>query len=120
MNSFSFPNIFSGGKTNLVYDKEAAKSNLKLALGATKMSLLGDPYFGTNLKKYLYEQADTVLADIIIDEIYSAIQVFVPQIITQRKDIKIIIDGTNVLAQVTYIYLNDIIPDMFIISLTEE
>ena len=32
-------------------DKEATLSNLKLLLGSSKMSLFGDPYYGTNLKK---------------------------------------------------------------------
>jgi len=120
MYSFSWPSIFTANKTILVQDKEAARNNLILVLASTKMELYGDPYFGTNLKKYLYEQNDVVLRDLIIDEVYTAIRVFVPQILTERKNITVITDRNKVSVQILYKYLNDSTPDMYTIDLTED
>ena len=54
--------------------------------------MFGDPYFGTNLKKLIYEQNTVVLRDIFIDDIYSAIALFMPQVRVERKDITITSD----------------------------
>ena len=67
MYSANFPNIFSGQKTNLIKDKNAAINNLKLVLSSNKRTLLGDPFFGTELKKYLFDQNDQIIPDIVID-----------------------------------------------------
>nr|DAU00316.1 MAG TPA: lysozyme [Bacteriophage sp.] len=47
-------------------------------LKSTKSSLFGDPYYGTNIKKLLFNQNDSVLVDILIDDIYVAILDFMP------------------------------------------
>ena len=67
MYSIAFPNMFSTAKTNLVRDVDATMSNMRLLLASWKNSLIGDPYFGTNLKKFIYEQNNIVLRDLIID-----------------------------------------------------
>lgn len=91
MRSIAFPKIFNdtGVVTNLVYDHDATLQNLKMLLWSEKGELFGDPYYGTALKRYLYDQNDSVLKDILIDEIYTAVRVFMPQIIIERKDVKI-------------------------------
>ena len=120
MYSLSFPNIFTGGKTNLLENREAAISNLKLTLLSTKTELFGDPDFGANLKKFLYDQNNYVLRDLIIEEIYTTIQVFAPQIRTERKNIEIVSENDKLYANVKYVYIKDKILDMFTIKLTEE
>ena len=71
MYSIAFPNIFQNKlKTNLFKDKDATASNLWLLLNSDKLTLFGDPYFGTGLKKAIFEQGDVVLVDILIDEIF--------------------------------------------------
>ena len=95
MYSFDFPNMFSINKSNLLSDKEATLSNLKLLLGAEKRSLFGDPYFGTALKKFLYEQNDRILIDIVVDEIYTSMLTFLPQVRVERRGITLSIDGSN-------------------------
>ena len=47
MYSFAFPNMLSSTQANLISDKEAVKSNLKLLLSSERLSLFGDPYFGS-------------------------------------------------------------------------
>ena len=101
-------------------DREAAISNLKLVLSSDKRTLLGDPFFGTELKKYLFEQNDSLIPDIIVDQIYSAIVTYVPQIILERKNIVIKQDKTKVYAEVTYKYISDEETNLLYIMLTEE
>ena len=72
--------------------KKATLQNTELLLQTIKGSLLGDPYFGNSLKKYLFEPNNYILKDIIIDTLYSQIALFLPQIKVNRNDINIIKD----------------------------
>lgn len=67
--SIAFPEMFNRTVTNLVDDYDATLQNLKMLLWSEKGELFGDPYYGTGLKKYLYEQNDLILRDILIDDI---------------------------------------------------
>ena len=93
--SFSFPNMFSNGSTKIKYDRDATKQNLLLLLMSTKQSLFGDPNYGTNIKKLIFEQNNHILRDIVIDDIQSNISIFLPQIQVQRKDIELIPQGNT-------------------------
>jgi len=89
MKSIQFPEMFTRTVTNTVSDYDATLQNLKMLLWSEKGELFGDPYFGTGIKRYLYDQNDAVLVDILIDDIYTAIVLFMPQIRVERKDIKL-------------------------------
>ena len=93
MKSLSFPDMFNNATTRTLSDHEATVSNLKLLLKSDKNGLFGDPYFGTNLKKLLFEPNNVVLQDIVIDDIYTAILQFMPQIRIERKNISIVSSG---------------------------
>ena len=110
--------MFSNTYTNLVEDHEATSSNLRLLLLSDKTSLFGDPYYGVLLKKVLYSQNNTVLRDLIIDEIYTAIRMFMPQIIIRRSDITVTSDGADVYATVKCTNVLDKVTDMYTINLT--
>ena len=90
MRSIAFPEMFNHTTTNLVSDYDATLQNIKLLLWSEKGELFGDPYYGTGLKRYLFDQNDVVLQDILLDDIYSALVLFIPQIEIDRKDIKLI------------------------------
>lgn len=92
MKSIAFPELFNRTTTNIVEDYDATLQNLKLLIWSEKGELFGDPYYGTGLKKYLYDQNDVVLQDILLDDLYTAIKLFMPQIRLDRKDIKLIRD----------------------------
>ena len=98
--SFSFPNIFSTGTTKIIYDRDATRQNLKLLLMSTKQSLLGDPNYGTNIKKLIFEQNNAILRDIVIDDIYTTIQVFMPQIVVNRNDIELISERNTLIVNI--------------------
>lgn len=116
--SLSFPSMFNKAATKVVEGHEATANNLKLMIMSEKTSLFGDPYFGTNLKKYLFEQNDAVLRDIVIDSIYTAILQFMPQVLVDRKNIKVTSDRTKVYINIKATNLTDYQTDMYNITLT--
>lgn len=120
MYSIKFPDMLNSAGTNLIKDRDATLSNLKLMLGSWKTSLFGDPYFGTNVKKYIYEQNSTVLQDLIIDDIHLSIHEFMPQVYVTRKDIKVRSDNDNVYVDINCINTLDNQPYLYTINLTEE
>lgn len=120
MNSIAFPNMFTTSKTRLLENREATASNMRLLLASWKKSLFGDPYFGTNLKKFIFEQNNIVLQDLIIDDIYVSLQIFMPQIYLTRKDITISHDGTDLYASINCINKLDNTANMYQIKLTSD
>ena len=107
MKSIGFPKMFSTStSSNVVVDKQATLNNIRLLLGSEKTTLFGDPYYGIKLKYYMFEQNGKLLKDIIIDEIYSQIRTFIPQVIVNRSDIDIVQDTRGKLTaniRVTYV-----------------
>lgn len=119
MYSIRFPDMLSSANTNLVEGHEATMSNLRLMLASWKTSLFGDPYFGTNIKRYIYEQNNVVLRDLIIDDINLAIHDFMPQVYTTRDDITVRQEDDHVYVDIKCINKLDNQPDMYTIELTE-
>ena len=60
-----------------------------------KGELFGDPYFGTNLKKLIFDRNNTILRDIVIDDIFTAITMFMPQIKVERRNISVESEGSR-------------------------
>lgn len=120
MYSIAFPEIFSSTGVRLVKDKDATMSNLRLLLASWKNSLFGDPYFGSNIKNFIYEQNNIILRDLIIDDIYVSIQQFMPQIYIRREDIEIINDGVDVYVNINCINKLDKELNTYQINLTSD
>ena len=118
MNSISFPKMFASSRTLLVSDHEATLQNTRLLLATVRKSLLGDPFFGTSLIKAIYEQNGTILRDLVIDEIYTAITMYIPQLKLTRNNISLQADGTSLIATIRAVNLIDHTNDMFTINLT--
>lgn len=95
MKSIAFPKMFNNASTNIIEDHNATESNLNLLLLSDKNELLGDPYFGIQLKKYLHEQNNSIMDTMLIDDIYTAIALFMPQLIVRRQDITLAHKGTT-------------------------
>lgn len=119
MYSIQFPRMVSNTNALLVQDHEATVQNLKLALLSEKNTLLGDPYFGTNLKRFTYEQNNQILRDLVIDDIYTAIIDFMPQIRVSRSDITVTSDRAKIYANIRATNLVDYTTDLYNINLTE-
>ena len=112
--------MFTRTVTNTVSDYDATLQNLKMLLWSEKGELFGDPYYGTGIKKYLYDQNDVVLIDILIDDIYTAIALFMPQIRVERKGIEIVRSGKGqVTVKITAMNMVDFTTDMYNIVLMQ-
>ena len=120
MYSIDFPNMLSSAQTNLIQDNEATLSNYRLLLASWKTALFGDPYFGTNIKRFIHEQNNIILRDIIIDDIFVATQDFMPQIFLKRENIQITLKGNDVYCTLNCMNKVNNEVNLFEINLTEE
>lgn len=119
MYSIAFPNMFESSYTNLVQDHAATYQNLKLLLLSDTTMLLGDPYYGTPLRKVIYAQNDYIIRDLVIDAIYTSIQTFMPQLVLNRSDIQVTSDGGIIKVSIKATNLIDYTTNMYNISLTD-
>ena len=87
MYSLNFPNMFNTTTTKIIKDMEATKSNLALVLLSNKKSFIFDPDFGCNLGSLFFDQNDDIIPELVVDQIYTTIQLFIPQLLVNRKDI---------------------------------
>lgn len=111
MVSIKFPQMFNTNNTCLwTKDKylEATRQNLELLLHSERGELFGDPYYGILLKRYMFEQNNYILRDILIDVLYTQIALFIPQLKVERKNIKIISDREKGKVYVTLSGVNQI------------
>ena len=120
MYSIKFPDMLNSAGTNLIEDREATISNMRLLLASWKTSLFGDPYFGTNIKRFIYEQNNTVLRDLIIDDIHLALHEFMPQIYVTRDNIKVESKDDQIYVTINCINTLDNQPYLYTINLTED
>jgi phage baseplate assembly protein W len=100
MNAIKFPDMLNNNKANIIEGIDATAQNLKYLLLSNKLTLLGDPYFGANLQKLLYESNNVVLRDLVVDEIYTTISTFMPQIRVLRKNINVDSDGNKIIVDI--------------------
>ena len=96
MNSIAFPKMIKNNHVQTVSDYDATLQNMKLFLGSEKGEFRFDPFFGIRLKRYLFEQNNPVLMDVLIDEIYEQLVIFMPQLIITRSDITLTKDTAKV------------------------
>ena len=120
MNSLAFPDMFKFSSTSVVKDREASTQDMKLLLASEKGEMFGDPFFGIRIKKYAFEQNNYVLKDVLIDEIYTQLQVFCPQLTVNRKDITITQRGARLVATIKGINKVDFTPDMYQLELFQD
>ena len=119
MNSIAFPNIFNTTTTNIYRDHQATVSNLILTLQSARGSLFGDPDFGTNLKKLIYDQGDSTLMELVTEDIYVTIKLFVPQLLLERSDITFSIKDNVLFVNIKALNLIDYQTDMYNIALLQ-
>lgn len=116
MYSIAFPDIFNGSKVNLTKDYDAIKVNLKSLLMSNRGGLYGDPHYGVDIKKILWNQAatpleidrntggrydrDPIRIELLKDEIFNAIYSYMPQVSITRDDIEVAVDGNIVEASI--------------------
>ena len=118
--SIEFPNMFTRTSTNFVTDKEATFQNLKYLILSEKGELFGDPFYGVGLKKYLFDQNDTIIKDLVLDDMYTAIATFMPQLRINRNDLKLRTgDKGEIFVDIRAINQLDFTTDLYSIVLLE-
>ena len=118
--SIAFPNMFTRTSTNFVTDKEATFQNLKYLILSEKGELFGDPFYGVGLKKYLFDQNDTIIKDLVLDDMYTAIATFMPQLRINRNDLKLRTgDKGEIFVDIRTINQLDFTTDLYSIVLLE-
>lgn len=121
MKSFNFPHMLFPKSSDILTDyHECTKQNLINLLRSEKGELLGDPYYGIRLKRYLYDQNTPTLEGEIIDEIYTQIAVFMPQLRLERKNIKLSRDRGKLIAHINAVNQLDYVVDGYDIVLFQE
>ena len=120
MESIKFPIMFNTTSTSGVSDKESNAQSILLLLQTERGSLFGDPYYGTRLKKIIFEQNGVLLKDIIIDEIYDSITTFLPKIFIRREDINVYSKKQDIYATINYKNIIDGENDMLTINLLNQ
>ena len=114
MNSIRFPHMFNQCSTNIERDSnKASLQDIGLLLQCEKGELFGDPFYGIRLRRFIFDQNNYVLRDILIDEIYTQLLAFAPQITVQRKDIKIEQKGKDVIIKFKAINNLDFTTNMY-------
>ena len=118
MYSFAFPTMLTNTRSTLLSDLEAVRSNLKLTLQSERLSLFGDPFFGNQLKRLIFEQSHSIVVDLVVDEIYTTIITFIPQVYLSREDIELTTNGVDLFVTIRYVYLPNNTSDLYKINLT--
>ena len=118
--SIAFPNMFTRTSTNFVTAKEATFQNLQNLILSEKGELFGDPFYGVGLKKYLFDQNDTIIKDLVLDDMYTAIATFMPQLRINRNDLKLRTgDKGEIFVDIRAINQLDFTTDLYSIVLLE-
>lgn len=113
--------MFNSNSTNVTKSNlEATKQNTILLLHSEKGELFGDPYFGIRLKKYIFNQNSYVIKDILIDEIYTQLALFLPQLVVNRNDIEITQDRAKIYCSFKGTNQIDFTTDMYSLVLYNE
>lgn len=120
MNCIGFPKMFSNNTTNIYKGNQATRNCIHLLLSSEVGELFGDPEFGIRLKKFTYNQNNYVLRDILIDEIFTQLNLFCPQVSLTRNDIKIRQDGHTLYAVIKAINKVDFTTSTYNLVLLEE
>ena len=77
-NTIVHPKCFNivNGRTNLNKMHQSIQQSLRLIIATTKGELLGDPNFGSNLSKFIYETNCNLQWALIEDDLKSSIEIY--------------------------------------------
>ena len=117
MNCIGFPKMFNANSTVIERGLDATKTCVHLLLSSEQGQLFGDPDFGVRVRRYAFEQNNYVLRDIVIDELFSKLTTFCPQLYLERKDITIEQNGNKLYANIKAINREDFTTSIYNIEL---
>lgn len=100
MNSIGWPRMFNNSNTVIKKDNDATLICLHLLLSSEANTFNFDPDFGIKIRRYYFNQNNYVLKNILIDEIYTKMCAFAPQIFLERNNILIKQEGSKLYAEI--------------------
>ena len=103
-NNIAHANTFSliSGQTQLSEEIDGINQSIRLLLTTAKGELFGDPSFGTNLYKFIYDYEGEPLYQLLKSEIVDCLNSQEPRIFIQDSDISIVEDGINLHINLRY------------------
>lgn len=103
-NTIKCPNCFSvaSGKVSVISEIESINNCIGLLLRSSRGELVGDPMFGTNLMKMMYEPNDYILQDSVRSEIVTAINKYENRVYVTESDIDVSSDDNVVDVSISY------------------
>ena len=99
MNTISFPNMFNVNNsrlsTNLSYSYKSISESLKSLILTNPGELLGDPAYGCGFRQSLFDVKSDINVSELKNTVLTAINKYLPQIITNTSLIKIYGDSNS-------------------------
>ena len=91
MNTFSFGKMFNSqtGKLLISDGEQSINDCLSMLISTCRGELLGDPNFGTDIKKYLMNYKGEPLFQLVKDDIIIAIKNYEKRVVVELSDIKL-------------------------------
>ena len=119
MTALSFPKMFTANKVTTVDGIKATEQNLRLILLSKVKEFFGDPEYGPDLVKDLFEFNGIQLPDIAKDQICTTVLKYMPQLQMTKDDVKIVQKDTQLFISFHAHNLDTQSDDMYNISLTQ-
>lgn len=88
MDGFNFPNIFKGNAVDILKDKEAITTQLRLLFNSELFEFRYDPGYGSNVPLLRLRVDNQLTRDLLVDAIYDA-QIFCPNLRFNRNQVEI-------------------------------
>lgn len=108
MNTISFPRMFNKNSysmtTSLSYEIESINESIKSLLSCNQGELLGDPVYGTTIKKHLFEIKTNANSYLVKNDLAKVISDYIPQIECTYQDINIYSNPNNEKYKITIGY----------------
>lgn len=102
-----------GGLSTITSNKKF-HDDIKVLLETTKGTLVGDPEFGSNLYRYLYEPANEATASMIRQEVASAISNYYTNFTVRAVDVTF--REKTILLNITYNIVNTNVGDTIVLE----
>jgi len=89
--TISFPDIVNliNGNCQCSVGAKSINECLGLLLTASKGEFLGDPDFGTNIHRYIFDHNGAAMVEIVKNEILNAVREYMPRVEMTENDITI-------------------------------
>lgn len=120
--TINFPNtvnLFNGNFT-VSEMSNSINQQLGLLLLSSKGELMGDPDFGTNIHRYIFNHNNLITDEIVRNEILSAVKKYLPRIYMDEEDISIEPSANKVTVILTYSIRNSNISDEYTLVYLKE